>query len=161
MWLLAFFTQDGMPETGLSPLIKVINVETDAVIINNAAMSETGDGFYKYDFSAYDPEIDYAIICDSVTLSGSERYTYASSGEYNDVLNSVESTVGLIDIRTILLRKIQTNRLELLDGNSGNWILYDDPPNEDVPLLTFNVADKNGNLIVQSPNVPSRRSKGY
>jgi len=158
MWLLAFFTQDGMPETGLSPLIKVINVETDAVIVNNAAMSETGDGFYKYDFSAYDPEVDYAIICDSVTLSGVGRYTYASSGEYNNVLNSIESTVGLIDIRTILLKKIQTNKLELSDGDTDNWILYDD--DNITPLLTFSVTDKDGNLIVQSPNVPSGRSKG-
>ena len=159
MWLLAFFTQDGMPETGLSPLIKVINVETDAVIVNNAAMSETGDGFYKYDFSAYDPEIDYAIICDSVTLSGVGRYTYASSGEYNKVLNSIESTVGLIDIRTILIRKIQTNALRLSDGNVGNWELMDDDGTS--VLLTFDISDKDGNLIVQSPNVPSRRSKVY
>lgn len=159
MWLLSFFTQDGIPKTGLSPLIKVINVETDSSVIDNAPMDETGDGFYKYEFGAYDPTIDYAIICDSVTLSGVGRYTYASSGEYNNVLNSIESTVGLIDIRTILIRKIQTNKLELSDGSVDNWILYDDPPNDNVPLLTFSVTDKDGNLIVQSPNVPSIRSK--
>jgi hypothetical protein len=119
-------------------------------------MLERGDGFYGYDFSAYNPQKDYAVICDSVTLSGVERYTYASSGEYSEVLDSIESTVGIVDIRTTLLRKIQTNRLELFDGDTDNWILYDD--DAATPLLTFSVSDKSGNIIVQCPNTPSKRS---
>jgi len=156
MWILAFFTEEGVPATGLTPLVKVLDVETGYSIVYNELMMETGDGFYRYEFGAYEPLRDYAIICDSVTLSGSERYTYASSGEYHDVLDSIESTVGMVDIRTTLLRKIQTNRLELNDGNIDNWTLYDD--DGDTPLLTFSVSDKLGQLVVQQPHMPSRRS---
>lgn len=156
MWILAYFTRDGEPATGLSPLVKVRDVETGAVVINDAPMLERGDGFYGYDFSAYNPQLDYAVICDSVTLSGTERYTYASSGEYNEVLDTIESTVGIVDVRTSLLRKIQTNRLELFDGDTDNWILYDD--DAVTPLLTFSVSDKNDDIIVQCPSTPSKRS---
>jgi hypothetical protein len=156
MWILAYFTHDGEPATGLSPLIKVRDVETGTVVINNVSMIEKGDGIYGYDFNAYNPQKDYAIICDSVTLSGVERYTYASSGEYNEVLDDIESTVGIVDIRTTLLRKIQTNRLELFDGDTDNWILYDD--DAVTPLLTFSVSDKDGDIIVQCPQSPSKRS---
>jgi hypothetical protein len=156
MWILAYFTREGEPATGLSPLVKVRDVETGVIVISGSSMLERGDGFYGYNFSAYNPQRNYAVICDSVTLSGVERYTYASSGEYNEVLDSIESTVGVVDIRTTLLRKIQTNRLELFDGDTDNWILYDDDTT--TPLLTFSVSDKNGDLIVQCPSTPSKRS---
>lgn len=157
MWILSFFTQYGIPAIGLTPLIKIIDVETSYYIANNEPMVEVGDGFYRYEFDEYDSSRDYAIICDSVTLSGSDRYTYASSGEYNEVLDSIESTVGAIDLRTTLLRKIQTNKLVLQDGTMNNWILYQD--DNITPLLTFSVADKNGNAIIQPSNVPSIRYK--
>jgi hypothetical protein len=92
-------------------------------------------------------------------LSGTDRYSYGSTGEYNESLNEIKSTVDDIDIRTLLIRKIQTNKLELADGDTGNWQLMDD--DDSTVLLTFNVTDKNGDLIVQPVNVPSRRSKGY
>jgi len=156
MWVVSYFTQDGVPATGLSPTIKIRDVESGNIVVNSVSMVEKGDGFYGYDFSAYNSTKDYAIVCDSVTLSGVERYTYASSGEYNESLNSIESTVGTVDSSTTLIRKIQTNRLELLDGNSDNWILYDD--DAVTPLLTFDVTDKDGNVIVQYANTPSKRS---
>jgi len=156
MWILAYFTQDGEPALGLSPVVTIRDVETGNIVISGAGMVEKGDGFYGYYFSSFNPEQDYAIICDSVTLSGVERYTYAASGEYHDVLNEIESTVGIVDLRTDLLRKVQTNRLELFDGDTDNWILYDDDGT--TPLLTFSVSDKNGDIIVQCPNTPSRRS---
>jgi hypothetical protein len=118
-------------------------------------MIEKGDGFYGYDFTAYNPLEDYAIICDSVTLSGVERYNYASSGEYNEVLDSIESTVSVVDLRTLLLRKIHTNRLELFDGDTDNWILYDD--DRTTPLLIFSVSDKDDSIIIQQPHAPSKR----
>jgi len=155
MWILAYFTHNGEPCSGLSPAVRIRDVETGLVVVDGSSMVEKGDGFYGYDFGSYNPMRDYAIICDSVTLSGSERYTYASSGEYNEVLDSIESTVGTVDIRTNLLRKIQTNRLELFDGDSDNWILYDD--DTITPLLTFSVSDKTGDIIVQQPHMPSKR----
>ncbi|KKN59904.1 hypothetical protein LCGC14_0537290 [marine sediment metagenome] len=156
MWIVSSFTREGVPATGLSPTVVIRDVDTGVIVISSTPMSETGDGFYSYDFSGYNPLVDYTVVCDSVTLSGTERYTYASSGEYNEVLDSIESTVGVVDLRTLLIRKIQTNRLDLMDGDTDNWILYED--DEITPLLTFDVSDKDGNVIVQQPSMPSRRS---
>jgi len=156
MWILAYFTHDGEPALGLSPVVTIRDVETGNIVISGASMAEKGDGFYGYYFTSFNFEQNYAVICDSITLSGVERYTYAASGEYNSVLNDIESTVGIVDLRTDLLRKIQTNRLELFDGDIDNWILYDDDGT--TPLLTFSVSDKDGNIIVQCPNTPSKRS---
>jgi len=76
-----------------------------------------------------------------------------------DTTDDIKSTVDAIDVRTILIRKIQTNRLELSDGDTGNWVLYDD--DNSTPLLIFDITDKNGNPIVQPAGIPSSRSKGY
>ena len=37
-------------------------------------MTEVGTGWYKYDYAAGDQTKNYAYLCDSVTLVGSERY---------------------------------------------------------------------------------------
>jgi len=162
MWILAFFSDEEDPAIGLSPIINVRDISDGSLVVSGSLMLEKGDGCYAYDFTAYDSTKDYSMLCDAVTLSGVDsRYTYGSTGEYNDQLNVIKSTVDNVDVRTLLIRKIQTNKLELADGDSGNWILYDDPPNENVVLLTFNVTDKDGNLIVQQTHVPSKRSKGY
>jgi len=73
-------------------------------------------------------------------------------------VTSINSKTSDIDDRTNLIRKILANRLELADGSSNNWVLYDD--DSVTPLLTFNVSDKSGNPIVQASNAPSKRSKG-
>jgi hypothetical protein len=156
MWILAHFTHEGVPVTGLSPIATVRDVASDSVVVSGVSMVDKGDGFYGYYFDTYNPTRDYAVICDSITLSGVERYSYASSGEYNTVLDTIESTVGNVDVRTVLLRKIQTNKLELYDGDEDNWVLYDDDGHTE--LLTFSVTDKNGQLIVQHPQSPSKRS---
>lgn len=159
MWILAFFSDDGELALGLSPIANVRDVSDGSLVVSSGTMLETGDGFYRYDFTAYDSTKDYTILCDAVTLSDMDRYVYSSTGEYNDSLNNIQSTVDDVDVRTLLINKIQTNKLELVDGDSGNWILYDD--DNSTPLLTFDVTDKDGALIVQQTHVPSRRSKGY
>ena len=158
MWILAYFSDEGDPALGLLPTVRIRDISDGSLIVTDDPMVEKGDGFYGYDFVVYDDTKDYAIRCDSVTLSGTDRYTYAGSGEYNVELNEIKSTIDDVDVRTLLIRKIQTNKLELLDGDAGNWILYDD--DNLTPLLTFSVTDKNGDPIAQQLNVPSKRSKG-
>ena len=157
MWVTAFFTTGSGLATGLSPIVNIRDLSDGSLVVDGEAMTEKGDGFYAYDFAAHDVSKDYTFLCDSVTLSGVERYAHGASGEYNDVLNTIDSTVGDVDIRTTLLKKIQTNRLELADGSTNNWILYDD--DNSTPLLTFSVTDKDGSAITQYSATPSRRSK--
>lgn len=82
-----------------------------------------------------------------------------SSGEFLGRLTAARAAnIDTTATRVALIEKIMRNRLELADGNTGNWILYDD--DSVTPLLTFNVRDKNGGGIMQQALVPSRRSRG-
>lgn len=160
MWILASFTDSGVPASGISPLptIRIRNVDTTAIVVTDAFMTETGDGFYAYDFAAQDVAEDYSFRCDAGnSLSTSDRYTFGSSGPYDESIDTIASTVSDIDVRTTLTRKIQTNRLELIDGSISNWVLYDDDSVS--TLLTFSVTDKNGQAIIQPSNTPSKRTK--
>ena len=56
MWILAYFKSNGVPATGLSPVVRIRDVDTNTLVISGSAMLESGDGFYKYDFSAYTPQ---------------------------------------------------------------------------------------------------------
>ncbi len=91
MYILSFFRDNGSPKTGLTPTIKIRDVSDGSLLINGASMTEVGDGFYRYDYSAYDSEKDYAIICDGgISLSDYDRYAYAGNESYvDDISNGV------------------------------------------------------------------------
>lgn len=82
-----------------------------------------------------------------------------SAGEFLGRLTAARAAnIDDTNARVRLLEKIARNRLELMDGTTDNWILYDD--DSVTPLLTFSVTDKNGAAIVQQNAVPSRRTRG-
>jgi len=85
MNIVAPFTFNGTPATGLIPTIRIRNVITGVLIITDELMVEIGDGFYKYDFVGYDSSVDYAIRCDGGNaLPGGERYIFAGNENYKD-----------------------------------------------------------------------------
>jgi len=85
MNVLAFFTNSGVPTTGLSPTIRILDVDDSTAVVTNAPMVEVGDGFYKYDFTAYDGKKDYAVRCDGgATLSPSDRYSYGNNDSFSE-----------------------------------------------------------------------------
>ena len=94
MRILAFFTDNGLPKTGLSPTIRIRDLSDDSLVITDAAMTEVGDGHYQYNFTTYDATVDYAIRCDGGnSLSNSDRYTYAGNENYyEDIQEAVWST---------------------------------------------------------------------
>jgi hypothetical protein len=57
-----------------------------------------------------------------------------------------------------LVAKILRNRLELAEGSTNNWVLYDD--DSVTPLLRWSVGDKNGDAIRMNAFVPARRTRG-
>ena len=82
-----------------------------------------------------------------------------SSGEFLARLTAARA--GNIDdtnVRVRLVEKILRNRLSLEDGDTANWVLYDD--DSVTPLLTWSVSDKEGSAIAQQRLVPSRRTRG-
>lgn len=67
-------------------------------------------------------------------------------------------SVGEALARLALIEKIQRNRLELAEGSTNNWILYDD--DSVTPLLRWSVSDKTGVDIRMNDYVPARRTRG-
>ena len=81
MNITAYFSSLGTPETGLSPTINIRDISDGSLTVSAAAMTEVGDGFYMYAFTAYDPTKDYSIRCDGgATLIDADRYVIAATG---------------------------------------------------------------------------------
>ncbi len=123
MNIIAFFTNKGTPKTGLSPTLDVWKLDATQVITSQA-MTEIAGGFYYYDFSAYDEDIDYVIRADGTsTLSGADRYVY-----------STNETAGVGKILKIEKGKwiIEGNQMKFYDDD-GTTVLY-----------TFNLQTKSG-----------------
>ncbi len=113
MNLIAFFTENGTPKTGLSPTIDVWKLDGSQVVTAQA-MTEIAGGFYYYDFTTYDEDLDYVIRADSVTLTGSDRYVYASN-----------ETAGVGKILKIEKGKwvVEGNQMKFYDSD-GTTVLY-------------------------------------
>jgi hypothetical protein len=90
MNILTFFTENGIPKSGLLPSIKIVNITTETVIVLWENMDEISDGWYKYDFSAYDYKQEYIIIMDGgPELPGGERYNSASSDNSSNEISKI------------------------------------------------------------------------
>ena len=121
MKVLAIFTESAVPREGLSPTVSIYRLDTGALAVEDAAMAEISGGQYSYDFTAWDSSVDYSVICDSVTLRGSERYAYSSiSGS-----RVVESSLSSDDILRILLAKATG----IAQGGGGSVISFADLTN--------------------------------
>lgn len=82
MYVAAFFTENGVPKTLLTPTLRIRNLATNALVVTDAAMSEVGDGWYKYNFTTYSASVEYAIRCDGgAGLPANERYVVAGNDE--------------------------------------------------------------------------------
>jgi hypothetical protein len=119
--VLAVFTEGGTPKTGLSATVKVYRLDTNAVVVNGEAMTEVGEGQYVYDFSTWDSAINYSTICDSVTLTGHERYAYGAIS----ASRIIEDTLSEDDILRILLAKATG----IAAGGGGTVISFADIAN--------------------------------
>ena len=108
MILSAYFANAGVPATGLAATVRIRDLSTNALVVTDAAMTEVGDGFYKYDFVAYDSAKDYAIRADGgATLADSERYSYAGNDSYladieGSAVMAKEATVSAIPTNPLL-----------------------------------------------------------
>jgi hypothetical protein len=108
MYILAFFTDSGVPKTGLSPTINIREVPTGILVISGSNMTGFDDGSYYYDYTNYDSEKDYAVICDGgSSLANTERYKFAGNENYiDDIENMFDNNVVLSGIQTDLKRAL-------------------------------------------------------
>lgn len=85
--IVAEFRLRGTPKTGLSPTILIwqVDVGTNTLVVNGDAMTEVGNGFYKYIFTTgagFDPREDFVYQADgtSTITNDAERFVSGSVG---------------------------------------------------------------------------------
>ena len=157
MFITTYFTDAAGGVLGLSPIIKIRLVEDGSLVVSGT-MTEIGDGFYKFEFLAYDITKDYTVLCDAVTLSPAHRYRASSSGEWGTIMNNVNLVSDEVDFRVDLVRKIMKNRLVLSDGDTKNLIIYED--DDTTPVVKYSVTDVGDDFIAQPKHISSRRTRG-
>lgn len=127
MYILAHFTQSGTPTTGLTPTLRAFDLGDDSVELSDVAMSEVGSGFYKYDFTTYSENTDYAFTIDGGSgLEGGDRYKAIG----NDDFDVPADIVSLNDVSTS----------EVLTQVSAGLATYDGPTHAELTGLVASVT---------------------
>ena len=99
----SFFTNTGFPELGLSPTIRIweVNGTSHTLVLGSspiAIMTEIGDGFYKFEFTnalGYDATKKYVFRADGGnTLPTTERY---QEGATEEVSINEEDKINIVD----------------------------------------------------------------
>lgn len=131
MYIISYFSDNGVPKTGLSPTLTVIDVSDDSVDVNAENMTEISNGFYKYNFTTYDTKKDYAMISNGgATLSDSDRYISSSnnlSSDINDLdrFNKSSMIITGTDLKSYDdSGTIQEWDLEDISGDPANIDIY-------------------------------------
>lgn len=118
----SFLDDDGLPKTGLVPTIRIRDLSDNALVITDAAMSEVGDGGYKYTQVLFDQLRDYQYRCDAGS-SISSRYAVGFSK--GSLTGTITATAFFTDddgipatglAPTIRIRNLATNALVVTDA---------------------------------------------
>lgn len=179
--LTAHFTTGSVPQPGLTPIIDIFelvqgNPSSNPQVVNDGAMVEVGQGWYRYDFTSYDPRKSYVFTIDGgPSMADEERYKVGGNESYLEetvsevwneqatdhtqtgstglLLNQIRADVTTLAINDVtladylqLLLKYQRNRTKI-DLNAAQLIIYDNDGT--TPLTTFNLLDFNGMPNVQ------------
>tara|TARA_Y100000310_G_scaffold7931_1_gene8609 strand:- start:2122 stop:2595 length:474 start_codon:yes stop_codon:yes gene_type:complete len=154
MIFTAFFTDNGAPKTGLSPTITIYNVSSSATFVSGA-MSEVGDGHYKYTLTNYTGSVAYGAIADAgATLSGNERYySFANENYLNDIFSANISLYS-----TGSFGKSLDNTYNIMGGKwkieGKQLIVYKDDNSTEV--MRFDLFDVNNEAINSSTGIFQR-----
>ena len=132
MEFTAFFSDVGVPKTGLTPSISFVDIAT-GLVDDSGSMSEVSagnaPGWYNYDFTTYDETIDYAVSADGGgSLGNNDRYKYG----HND-LGQVTSaqTIAQADLDDPAQYKADVSALAIeanVEGHAGDALTAYDPP---------------------------------
>jgi len=121
-----------------------------AIFTGNGAIADKFFATSEYSFREILKTGD-EVTLDAVTISAIRNaiVTHVVGGNILGI--TLENSLDLI-------RKILNNRLELQDGSTDNWELYDD--DDSTVLLRYDVTDKLGAAISIEPATPARRTRG-
>ena len=155
-----FRLDSGAPAEGLSPVITIRSLNPDTLVIGGSPdtlMTEvgspvgTGDGFYSFNFAAYDPRVDYLFLADGGSTLSTTRFVDSSSeipdpednadgiwrAESTDYGSPVTSMAGVL--REILA--YDQNRTRIDDVANTLTIFEADGT---TILRVFDLTDRNG-----------------
>jgi hypothetical protein len=133
MLITTFFTENGVPKTGLTPIINIWD-KNGTLIIDSVSMTEIAGGFYKYEFESYNDDVDYIIRADGgESLPLNDRYV-AGSNEIGAVKTDTEKVLKVEKNKWIM----ENNKLKIYNDN-GTDILYE-----------FDLKDKNNNPAMEN-----------
>ncbi len=72
-WIIVAIVKSGTPQTGLTPTIRITDIDTDVLVITDQPMTDKGDGLYGYLFTTYDSTKNYGGRVDAGATLGPER----------------------------------------------------------------------------------------
>jgi hypothetical protein len=155
--MLKFVVGDSVPlslqlddgAAGLYPRA-IIYLSGGVVPVTTANLVDLGSGRYESSWVATTVGV-YTITY--VVYSDAGHTTVDAS--YSRECEVLEVVATSIESDTSLARKMLQNRLELADGSTNNWILYDDDGS--TPLLTWDISGKSGEAILIPAATPAKR----
>ena len=140
--IVADFTSNGAPSTGLSPTIDIWKVSDNSQLITAAAMTEIAGGWYKYTYSAYDADVDIVFRCDGTnTLANADRYKFGGNDDPQQV-----------GIKSVEMRKALLNNMQL-DKDTSILTIFEN--NGTSTFKSYDITDKDGNAT--GTNEPYKR----
>lgn len=101
--IVSYFSNGGVPQGGLSPIIYIFNITTDTMMVSGGSMTPKGIApclFYDFIFTSYNPEHDYFILVDGgASLEPYERYqpginNFNSISELSDELDESSGSIN-------------------------------------------------------------------
>lgn len=171
--ITAFFTTSGVPRTGLTPTVDIIQLDlaSNTLVVDNGALTEIGNGWYRYNFTTYDSTKTYVFTIDGGnTVPINERYHVGGNDSFSEdissgvweeptidhtglgttgfMLTQIQADTSAVSISQVTLMnlintllKYERNRTRI-DVQSGTLTIYDDDCI--TPLTTFELLDRNG-----------------
>jgi hypothetical protein len=115
MIILSFFTENGVPKLGLTPIIKIVDIDSDEIVIENDNMTalESMTHAYIYNFIDYNENKNYAILIDGgEELNNIDRYQDTTNDSKNIKDNLLQVKLNTNDIYN--LNEIQTELINTI-----------------------------------------------
>ena len=93
------FTDLGIPKTGLSPSIDIIDLLADSVTESGTMTEITSSaGWYTYIFTTFDTTKDYAYSIDGgAVLKAGERYSSGGNDDFQDIPLLIDDGIPTLD----------------------------------------------------------------
>jgi hypothetical protein len=115
-------------ETGLTPTIRIRQVSDNSLVVEDANMTEVGDGWYKYVYADYVDGVQYVFVADGGVGLGAERYAYGG----NESLSSDETETSAKQAIAVVESLVAGTT-----SVSGNTVTFRDADGNDFATMTY------------------------